>query len=254
MTNSRIVFAILGLILVVASVTMFQFPQVLPTIRLVELSPTLGTAKTSRTYQKVTAGPSFFHNISVDVKYPTRIYQNETLNISAFVNQTSSNYDLSDVSSGLISADPVDSLLWDINFSLNGAAFTIDPKDPRSIKASTGLPLDVKWTVLPKLTGCHSLLLDVSRIKPSDETFHPTVLSKSFVNGNEVIPISVENPNTGAFTVTPVNILELPVEVVTKWGISQRSADVITAVLIFIGFILNLPFFIKMMSWYRKRT
>ena len=233
---------------------MFQFPQVLPTIRLVELSPTLGTAKTSRTYQKVTAGPSFFHNISVDVKYPTRIYQNETLNISASVNQTSSNYDFSDVSSGLISTDPVDSLLWDINFSLNGAAFTIDPTDPLSFQASTGLPLVVKWTVLPKRTGSHSLLLDVSRIKPSDETFHPTVLSKSFVNGNEVIPKSVENPDTGAFTVTPVNILRLPVEVVTKWGISQRSADMITAGLTFFGFILSLPYISAMIPWVRKRT
>jgi len=260
MTIPRVACAVFGFILVTAAVSVFQFAQILPTIRLVEVAPARGTAEITNTYQLVTAGPSYFYEIQVDVKYPARVHQDQTLNIRALVSQDYYEFSPNPDASRGVSTDPVrptplNSLQWPVDFSLSGAAFTIDPR-VRSFPANSSLPMNVQWTVLAKHTGTHALLLDVSRIKPIGSGWHShTVSSTAFVNGVEIVPSQlVESSISGLQVSVPVSELELSVEVLTSWGISQRWVDVITVVLCFIGFVLSWPFLGAMVTWILRRT
>ena len=260
MKTSRLVCAVVGLILIMTTVTVFQFSQVLPTIRLVELTSVRGTAEIASTYQAVTAGPAYFYDIYIEVIYPVRVYKDETINIRTLVSQKHYVFDPNPNSYGWLSTDParpvfLNSLQWPIHFSLDGAAFTIDP-GVHLFEINSPLPLDVHWTAFPKNTGTHSLLLDVSKIKPVGSRWHShTVSNSAYVNGIEIRPSQpVENTIPGFESPLPVSVLNLPVEVVTQWGISQLWADVIAIVASILAFVLGLPFLSAAVSWFLQRT
>ena len=260
MNTSRIAYAVVGFILIFSTVTVLQAPQVLPTIRLVELTSAKGKAEIINTYEEIMAGPSLFYDIYIEVIYPIRVYQDDTINIRTLVSQESYVFDPNPDPSAWISTDPakpvsLKSLQWPIHFSLDGAAFTIDP-DVQSFKTNSPLPLDVQWTAFPKSTGTHTLLLDVSQIKPAGTRWHPnTVSSNAFVNGVEIRSSqTVEGTIPGLESPLPVSVLNLPVEVVTQWGISQVWTDVITIVASILAFVLSLPFLRASVSWFLQRT
>ena len=259
MNTSRIACAVVGFVLIVTTVTVFQFPQVLPAIRFVELTPVRGTAEIANTYEAVMAGPSLFYDIYIEVIYPVRVYQDDTINIRTLVSQEYYIFDPNPNPSGWISTDPhkpasLKSLQWPIHFSLDGAAFTIDP-DVHSFETNSPLPLDVHWTAFPKNTGTHTLLLDLSQIKPVGSGWHShTVSSSAFVNGVEIRSSqTVESIIPGFVSPVPVSVLNLPVEVVTQWGISQLWADMITIVASILAFVLGLPFLSAVVSWFLQR-
>lgn len=248
MSIPRITCAVAGLILIVATVTVSQFAQILPTVRMVQRAPVDGTAEIASTYQLVTAGPSYFYKIYVDVEYPSRVHRDETVNVHTIVRQEGYERDSIPYPRGGVSTDSsrptsLKLLQWPIDISLDGAAFKIDP-DNRSFSVNSILPLDMWWTAVPETTGNHTLLLDVSRIRPlnSEEWHLHTVASSSSVNGVEVFSSQLDenfSPVLGAQP--PVSVLKLPVQVLTKWGISQLWVDVSALVVCFFGFLLTLP-------------
>lgn len=223
-----------GLVLLVTAVAAFQFPDLFPAVQLAKVERVDGTAEITSRHQAVTAGPFIFDTIIIEIRYPRRIRKDKTLYVEAQANQLRSIVELNPADPAApISTDPppgsgpLKTLAWPIRLALSGAAFDIDPRE-RSFPEGAALPLSFAWTAFPKSTGSHTLLLDWPDIAPREFGWWPgSADTKVSVNDRPVISAS--------------NLISLPVEVVTKWGITQFWADVGAGLISLIGFLLGLP-------------
>lgn len=213
-------------------------PEYMPTLILADVKTDDGTVKISNVFQMATAGSLELRSIEVQIKYPRRVRENETLHVSAKITQRYK----TNLHKG--STDPplsgeLGSLAWDISLNLHGAAFNIAPTDI-SFVAGTSLPVSADWTAAPNRTGDHLLLLYGGGIVPAGDGWHkPAFQSQIEVNG------SVLGPNSNF-------PLMLRLEVVTKWGVSQFWADLVAGAIAFIGFVLTL-FQIRIMIVHRRK-
>ena len=186
-------------------------------------------------------GSRFYYNIHVRITYSGSIHENETLKIHAQVSQQHFKRD-SDQDTGVVTEPlryTIKSLERPFTITLSGLAFAIDPK-VQSFKNGVDLPAKASWTASAKGTGSHTLQLDWSSNEPEDgHGLDPVCISKISVNKGDV------NLDNGF----PV---QLPVEVFTKWGISQLWADIISHAITLIGFILTLPILSGVWDWVQR--
>ena len=237
---------ILSPALIIGGITISLFPEYLPSIEIIELQPETKKSKISVTRREFYPGepPDFLipphqPSISIRVTYPGTIRENQTLGVDAH-----------------ISCSPGDSVtsqpMPEIEMTLDGAAFKIDPKT-RRVNQATCQPQTVRWTALPERTGDHELLLDCSKCLPPKRSANrsqlriiPDVFSDSlFPFSTTTIPLDklevmVNQRPIDAATLTSI---QLQVEVVTKWGFREKTSDVFSYVLIFLGFLMALPYF-----------
>lgn len=233
-STKRILFTLCGLTLILVGLAFSLLPEYTPSLVVVDVQKGERTAKITDVFQMVTAGPIEFRSIEVQVRYPNRVRKNETAEVVAQITQRYMQTNLDKGSADSPIRGDIDSLIWEISLKLNGAAFDVSPKD-HTVSAGTSLPANVYWTALPKGTGDHSLLLDIKGIIPAENRWHkPAFQHKVVVNGKPANGLKSE-----------YKIL-LPLEVVTKWGVSQLWRDLIAGAIAGFGFLLTvLQFRIK---------
>jgi len=238
------IVGILGIALLVLGGAVLVAPDVLPAIQLAAVQQADGVAEVKTTYQAITAGPLLFDRTQIEVHYPSRIREDETLTVTARASQFASAVDLGPRDPNApMSTDPPSgagehrALVWPIALALSGAAFDIDPRE-RTYPKGAALPLDISWTAFPKSTGTHTLILDWSGIAPPEFGWRPeSGVGAVLVNGNPYDDTLNRHQ------------IWLSVAVVTKWGITQFWADVIGGVLSFTGFVAGLP----LVGWLWRR-
>ncbi len=203
-------------------------PEYTPSLIVVDVQKGERTAKITDIFQMVAAGPIEFRSIEVQVRYPRRVRKNETAKVVAQVTQRYMETNLDKGSTASPITGDMDNLIWEISLKINGAAFDVSPKD-HTVSAGTSLPANVYWTALPKSTGDHFLLLDIEGIIPAEDQWHkPAFQHKVVVNGKPV------NGRMSEYNIV------LPLEVVTKWGVSQLWRDLIAGAIAAFGFLLTM--------------
>ena len=248
MKTCKVVCFCSGLSLILLGASISWLPSFLPAVRLVATGSTDGTANIAETFQGRTAGPSYFVEIRIKITYPTRVTEDQTLDIVVeATKEFFESYDSPRVASTDRIARTYDRLSWPVTLILSGAAFEID-RTNRSFVEGYRLPLTIRWTALPKRTGSHTLSLDASKIAPVGRDWH-SVTRDIDINGSPFFEIgrteteSIDNKLARPFEINRRHITDvpLPVEVLTKWGVSQFHADVSAGVFALIGFVLTLP-------------
>ena len=170
-------------------------------------------------------------SILIEVTYSSIVRENQTLGVNAQISRSLRN----PLGYGLTT--------WKmVEMTLDGAAFEIEPKT-RRVNPNVDLPQVVKWTALPKRTGDHDLLLDCSKCSP------PQIYTNR--SGSALLDFSFSNYdihvklNQHPIAASELASVQLPVKVVTKWGVSQTIVDAISYVMAILGALIALPYFPK---------
>lgn len=115
---------------------------------------------------------------------------------------------------------------------LSSATFKIVPS-PRISRSGTP-PFVYTWVVTPQSLGRHALLVDIAQLLDRDSI---DVLE-------DVVTL-----NGKALATANATSLALPVRVLTEWGISGRTFNLLRAAVGLLGFILTYPLWIQ---WVRR--
>lgn len=175
---------------------------------------------------------------SISILYTTPIQLDQSLDVRV---KSSTSTDLPIIPAGE----------WMTEMTLTGAAFDIAPSGPVKVAVPTDFPI-TRWTALAKRTGEHMLLLDCSKCAPYSLS-HPRPLAstttfdskgqtpndtptKIRINGQEIAEASFSS-------------IRLPVKVITKWGVSQRTFDIVYYLLLAVGTVLGIPFLVEFLTF-----
>ncbi len=181
------------------------------------------------TIQLQTVGPFMFLRSRIALSYPAKMREDQT---SAVNLKYLLDYYVIDMSlylpGGPISTDPprksIDKLDGSIDIELASSGFEVVPQGARQARNGEPLPIDQLWTITPKQTGDHMLLLTIR--EKHEGTYERNFSSEAEINGSRV---QFEQPG----------IYKLPVYVNTYWGVSRIKATLVGAFFAFIGFVLS---------------
>lgn len=179
--------------------------------------------------QVKTLGPLYFLRSRVTLSYPATMREDQT---SAVNLKYLLDYFAIDMTSsppgGPISTDPIRGTIakldGSIDIELASSGFDVVPQGIRQARKGEPLPIDHLWTITPKKTGDHMLLLTIR--EKHEGTFERNFWSEAELNG---LRVQFEQPG----------VYKLPIYVNTYWGVSRITATLVAAVLAFIGFVLS---------------
>lgn len=120
----------------------------------------------------------------------------------------------------------------DLKLALRSAGIDIEPRDQVSISQRKKLPQNVIWTISPKKTGVHTLILDIDKDLTTEQSAVLDATSK-IISDYEADRTFYNNSNS----------LVIDIEVLTKWGVSQLTEDITRGILALIGIIIAFPLF-----------
>lgn len=125
------------------------------------------------------------------------------------------------------------SLDKDVIARLSSSGFKVSPEDAIKRNKGQSLPAIFKWTITPEKEGYHPLVLDVSELLLYTSPKARDELTTQFVLNGAVTPLRDEG------------IVDLPVQVDTRWGIPQTWVTIASAVVGFAGFLIGYPVFVE---------
>ena len=127
-----------------------------------------------------------------------------------------------------------------VRLSLRSSGFDIEPKEVITVDTQQKLPRDLIWTVTPKKTGSHSIVLDFENILTSEQAAIIKA-GKKVIFESDIERVFHDNSNS----------IVIDVDVLTKWGVSQLLEDIVRGFLALCGLIIAFPLF---SNWLKSST
>lgn len=127
----------------------------------------------------------------------------------------------------------------DLRVTLAGANFDVKPQETQEVLPAKMNPVTLVWTVKPKDTGNHVITIDFSQLLKGEGTDSLYVVTN--IAGKE----SPAPPEEA--------ILEVPVMVLTEWGVPKWTVVLFKAMLAFVGFLLATPSVWRLVQSLRSR-
>lgn len=247
MIRNRIRAAIASLFIAIAAIGFIGafFPSVM---QRVAASPFISKsisdeAEVATQQQWVTAGPLTYRISQLTIKYPLTMLEDETTTVEAAYSVRHWTQHAPRSRTLFDDSDPPGNTEFRaldrrVEMSLKSSGFTIAPADTFTKHKGQSLPIKELWTITPVGTGERVLHLKLNDSATPEQSFgeshFPTTQNIS-INGQAVPPDS-----NGFY--------ELRVAVQNYWGVSQRTATVVSAVIAVIAFFLGLPVVAELMK------
>ena len=133
-----------------------------------------------------------------------------------------------------------------LNVTLSGANFLVKPQEAFSVEPPKELPIGVVWTIKPEATGAHVIVCDFS-----------TLIVNNYPRPQPgKLNIAVVTTIAGADTPARKQdgIVEVPITVLTEWGVSKWIVDVVKLLSAFTGFLLVTPSVWKLLHAIKVRA
>ena len=225
MPMKKTLLALLGYFLVALGVTLyFVLPQFVYFSD--EVSARRGSATLDRLAQDFRLlGPGTVKKkYIVQISYPIEMRENETTSVDISLDVSMSMND-----SPLLSLSQVN-LPYEGSATLESAGFDIAPEG--DVEKYGVPPLLFAWTIRPKSEGKHILLMNIAGLHEGGSV---KVLDQSLtINGSR-------SPQEN------VDLLKLPVTVLTVWGISRITFELGSGIVALIGFLLTYPLLVDLL-------
>ena len=124
-------------------------------------------------------------------------------------------------------------MAYSLEVSVSSSGFDIAPAQNIKREANVSLPAELIWTISPKRTSDHQILVEVIR-----------AFGLQGYKKNAILTV-----NDSTTTISEQRPIPFPIKVLTPWGISSQLQGVIQAIVGLIGFVLSLPFLVKAVIW-----
>lgn len=132
-----------------------------------------------------------------------------------------------------------DNISSDFSVTLSGANFDVRPQETQKVVHPKTKLVTLVWTIKPKGTGNHVITVDFSQ------------LVENKLKGDIQVVTTIAGKETPA---PPAEaILEVPVRVLTEWGVPNWTVVLFKAMLGFIGFVFVTPGVWWLMQFLRSR-
>ena len=187
----------------------------------------------------VAAGNDFIppqtERVKLDLRIPTTLRINNTPTVRLSYNEelefiTFGNFDF-DENDGPFYGYQQDKLVSEsFSVELGSSGFDIFPNQVIHIEKDETLPVKKLWTISPKKTGQHELIFNVENMWYNMGRIKNTSIT---LNGED-IPLE--------------DTFSIPVQVLTEWGISERTEILIKGAISVIAFILMCPFILGVLK------
>ena len=123
------------------------------------------------------------------------------------------------------------SVSFNFNVVLSGANFDVKPSEAQKILAKqVGQgPTSLAWTVKPKGTGSHALVLDFAELGLTKHSL------------SDVVKVFTRVPGKSDEVTTTDTIVELPITVLSEWNLPVWIVNIVKATFGLVGFIFVTP-------------
>lgn len=190
------------------------------------------------------AGPEIREIANLKIKYPAAMEEDETGKIILkYDRRMQFIFPPGEIDDGRYdyAKDQFKRFSNNISFRLYSPGFDIEPeKEIQKVKGDTSDFQEI-WLARPKSAGRHVALLEVSNLLLKKNVLSLHHSNEIFVNGKSDSTINAGN-----------GIIELPIKVYTIWGTSPLTFEITKYTIQIVGFVLLLPFVVKLIEKFFK--